>query len=88
MRASLSSPLPPPSPNGARAGEARSDMIGRPGVNPLRYHHQIDAETMETVVSLSRRLGSWVTKLDNEYVVNPAGLHNTLWRFEVTDRRR
>ena len=74
-------------PKWARAGEARSDMIGRPGVNPLRYHHQIDAETMETVVSLSRRLGSWVTKLDNEYVVNPAGLHNTLWRFEVTDQK-
>lgn len=70
-------------PTFARAGAARVDMIGRPGVNGLRHLHVIDARTAQDVIALAGRLGSWVTQLGDEIVVNPPGLHNTIQRFRV-----
>jgi poly-gamma-glutamate capsule biosynthesis protein CapA/YwtB (metallophosphatase superfamily) len=69
----------------ARAGAAREDHTGRPGVNPLRYYHQVDAKTADQIIDLARKLGHWVTVVDDEFAVNPAGLHNTLWRFAIRD---
>jgi poly-gamma-glutamate capsule biosynthesis protein CapA/YwtB (metallophosphatase superfamily) len=69
----------------ARAGAARADMRGRPGVNPLRHYHRVDRATADQIVDLAAKLGHWVTLLDDELAVNPAGLHNTLWRFAVSD---
>lgn len=69
----------------ARAGDARVDMVGRPGLNPLRYHWTIDSATADRLIELCRLLGLWVTRVGNEFTVNPAGIHNTLWRFRVDD---
>jgi poly-gamma-glutamate capsule biosynthesis protein CapA/YwtB (metallophosphatase superfamily) len=69
----------------ARAGAAREDHGGRPGVNPLRYYHQVDRKTADQIIDLCRKLGHWVTVVDDEFAVNPPGLHNTLWRFAVGD---
>lgn len=71
--------------NSARAGAARSDVPGRPGVNPLRYYHRVDHTTAERIIELFTVLGYWVTILDDEFTVNPPGLHNTLWRFAISD---
>ena len=65
----------------ARAGETRRDMKGRPGLNPLRFHYLADPDTLEMVKQLATKLGWWVTKVDRELLLNPAGLHNTLYRF-------
>jgi poly-gamma-glutamate synthesis protein (capsule biosynthesis protein) len=72
-------------PTWARAGASRADMQGRPGVNPLRFFHRVDRETADAIVELSRKLGLWVTAVGDEFVVNPPGLHNTLWRYRVSD---
>lgn len=69
----------------ARAGDARADMVGRPGINPLRYHWRIDPPTADNLIELCRKLGLWVTRVGNEFTVNPAGIHNTLWRFRVEE---
>jgi poly-gamma-glutamate capsule biosynthesis protein CapA/YwtB (metallophosphatase superfamily) len=69
----------------ARAGAARADMAGRPGVNPLRYYHRVDRPTADALIEMARRLGYWVTVIDDEFAVNPPGLHNTLGRFAVSD---
>src|SRR5690606_24018445 len=34
---------------------------------------------------LCAKLGLWVTRVGDEFTVNPAGIHNTLWRFRVGD---
>jgi poly-gamma-glutamate capsule biosynthesis protein CapA/YwtB (metallophosphatase superfamily) len=66
----------------SRAGASRLDMKGRPGVNPLGHHHAVDRRTLDTIIDVSTRLGWWVTQIDDrEWLVNPAGLHNTLYRY-------
>lgn len=72
-------------PTFARAGAARVDMAGRPGVNPLRYYHRVDRLTADGLIELAQRLGYWVTLNDDEFAINPPGLHNTLWRFSVSE---
>ncbi|MCB1387619.1 MAG: CapA family protein [Rhodobacteraceae bacterium] len=67
----------------SRAGDRRADMGGRPGLNPLRYHWRVDAASAEAIIEMCRMLGLWVTRVGNEFTVNPAGIHNTLWRFRV-----
>lgn len=75
---SMTSSYPPWS----RAGEARSDVGGRPGVNPLGYHHEVDPATLESVKDLARTLGFWLTNpAPGEWLVHPPGLHNTVQRF-------
>ncbi|MCU1486530.1 MAG: hypothetical protein JWN67_3276 [Actinomycetia bacterium] len=73
-------------PMAARAGAARVDMRGRPGVNGLRHHHVVDPSTATELVDLYGRLGWWVTRAGDELAVNPPGLHNSLLRFVVDDR--
>jgi poly-gamma-glutamate synthesis protein (capsule biosynthesis protein) len=69
----------------SRAGEARRDMQGRPGVNPLGYHYELGPEALEQVVDLATAMGLWVTPTDDGYILNPPGLHNTVDRFDAGD---
>lgn len=70
----------------SRAGVARWDHRGRPGLNPLGFHYEVDSETLDTVKSLAKGLGLWITELaDGEWAINPPGLHNTLTRFVKRD---
>lgn len=65
----------------ARAGETRRDVKGRPGVNPLRFYYEVDADTFETIRELAVKLGWWVTRIDKTLLFNPAGIHNTIQKF-------
>jgi poly-gamma-glutamate synthesis protein (capsule biosynthesis protein) len=69
----------------ARAGAARTDAAGRPGVNPLRYLHVIDAATADRLIAIVAALGLGVVRDDDadEFVIHPPGLHNSTWRFRV-----
>src|SRR3984957_14440661 len=67
----------------ARAGAARTDAAGRPGVNPQRYLHGIDPGSARQVASLAAALGLWAVRDGNEIVVHPPGLHNSIRRFRV-----
>lgn len=71
-------------PTFARAGAARTDLRGRPGVNGLRYYYRVDRLTADAVRSVFKKMGYWVTHNGDEFVVNPPGLHNTIQRFRVT----
>jgi poly-gamma-glutamate capsule biosynthesis protein CapA/YwtB (metallophosphatase superfamily) len=64
----------------ARAGEARRDMKGRPGLNPLRFDYVVDPGTLDTMKQLATKLGWWVTKVGDDWLFNPAGIHNTVYR--------
>jgi poly-gamma-glutamate synthesis protein (capsule biosynthesis protein) len=67
----------------ARAGDARRDARGRPGVNPLRYLHVVDPPLAEQIRSVACGLGLWVVSDGDEFVVHPPGLHNSVSRFKV-----
>jgi poly-gamma-glutamate synthesis protein (capsule biosynthesis protein) len=69
----------------ARAGAARTDAAGRPGVNPLRYLHVIDQATADQLIAVVGALGLGVVRDDDagEFVIHPPGLHNSIWRFQV-----
>jgi len=69
----------------SRAGDARRDMKGRPGLNPLRFHYRVDTHTMKMLKRLAVQLGWWVTQTDNAWLFNPAGLHNTVYKFVESD---
>jgi poly-gamma-glutamate capsule biosynthesis protein CapA/YwtB (metallophosphatase superfamily) len=68
-----------------RAGEARRDIKGRPGLNPLRFYYKVDAKLLETIKDLAMKMGWWVTKVGKDWLFNPAGLHNTIYRFVESD---
>jgi poly-gamma-glutamate synthesis protein (capsule biosynthesis protein) len=67
----------------ARAGAARTDAPGRPGVNSLRYLHVVDAGTADRLISIVSALGLWVVREGGEFVIHPPGLHNSIWRFRI-----
>ena len=64
-------------PRWSRAGAARDDVPGRPGVNPMRYHPAVDPGTLSAMRDLAETLGWWVTETADGAVFNPPGLHNT-----------
>jgi len=72
----------------ARAGAARTDARGRPGVNPLRYLHVIDPAPADQLISIVGALGLGVVRDDDagEFVIHPPGLHNSIWRFRLSER--
>lgn len=73
-------------PGWGTAADARRDLKGRPGVNPLRYHYAVDSDTLRMIISLAKRLGWWVTRIDAQtWVLNPPGMHNTLYKFVESD---
>lgn len=65
-------------PPWTRAGEARRDMPGRPGLNPLRYHHVVDPATLETLRDLAVRFNHWVVQNETEWVFHAPGVHNSV----------
>ena len=68
------------------AGERRPDMGGRPGLNPLRFYHQVNEETLETIRSLASQMGQWIIELDDDlWGIHPPGLHNSLTKYELAD---
>ena len=70
----------------SRAGEARRDMQGRPGTNPLGYHYEVGPEMLEMVTGLATAMGMWITRTDDgEWLLNPPGIHNTIYRFVESD---
>lgn len=69
----------------SRAGEARRDVQGRPGVNPLGYHFELGPDRLEQLLELAEAMGLWVTPEGEEWLLNPPGLHNTVYRFGETD---
>lgn len=79
---SMTSSFPP----WARAGERRPDMGGRPGLNPLRWYHEVDRDTFSAITDLATQMGQWVIELDDDYWgIHPPGLHNTLTRYRIGD---
>lgn len=70
----------------ARAGEARRDVKGRPGLNPLRFYYMVDADTMDTLKQLAIKLGWWVSKHGETWLFNRPGLHNTIYKFVEGDQ--
>ena len=68
-----------------RAGDARPDMQGRPGVNPLRFNHLIDRATADEVQHLARKLGYQIHAYDNEILITTYGVANSFTRFLVRD---
>lgn len=73
-------------PTFARAGPARRDAAGRPGVNPLRYLHVLDEASAHQLSSIGRSLGMWVVHDRDEFVIHPPGLHNSITRFRIDPR--
>jgi len=65
----------------ARAGAQRRDFAGRPGVNPLRWHYAADVNAVASVKKAATLLGWWVTVSGSNVVLNPPGMHNTVYRF-------
>lgn len=62
----------------SRAGEDRRDMRGRPGNNPMRFHHEVDGETLEDIKGVARSLGWWVNDLgEGRWWIHPSGIHNS-----------
>jgi len=72
-------------PRWTRAGDARYDMPGRPGVNPLRYHHTVDEETLDTLRELAHRFNRWIVQEGDEWVFHPPGVHNSPERVVKED---
>lgn len=69
----------------ARAGEARRDVKGRPGLNPLRYYYTADAQTIENVKQLAIQMGWNVTKMGKTWLFNPLGLMMAITKFVERD---
>jgi poly-gamma-glutamate synthesis protein (capsule biosynthesis protein) len=67
----------------ARAGAARTDASGRPGVNPLRYVHVIDEATGAQLAAIAGALGLWVVRDGDEFIIHPPGMHNSVTRFRL-----
>jgi poly-gamma-glutamate capsule biosynthesis protein CapA/YwtB (metallophosphatase superfamily) len=68
-----------------RAGQARPDVKGRPGVNPLRYYHVVDATTMETIKQLARTLGWKAQQIGKTVLVYTPGSENSTTKFVQGD---
>lgn len=65
----------------SRAGEARRDMQGRPGVNPLRYYNVVDPETRKRMTDIAERRGWWVSQQGDKWILNAPGIHHSLDTF-------
>ena len=73
----------------SRAGMPHDGTQGRPGVNPLRYHLQVDSKAMSEIAAFYTALGWWVVQVnDREWQVNPPGLHMSITRYFVSEGAR
>jgi poly-gamma-glutamate synthesis protein (capsule biosynthesis protein) len=72
----------------SRAGEARRDVQGRPGVNPLRYQQVVSSETAADIKRLAKQFGWWIIPVsEDRFELTPPGIHNTTYTFVVDDER-
>jgi len=74
-------------PDWARAADPIRDDPSRPGVNQIRMIYAMDADGLAEAKQTFRRMGWWVTEAGDGFMVNPAGLHNTITRFTLRDAR-
>ena len=70
----------------ARAGDVRSDVKGRPGLNPLRFYYVVDADTLEMVKQLAVKLSWYVERFGKTWLVSPSGVHLALTKFVEGDQ--
>src|SRR3972149_6697791 len=64
-----------------RAGEARRDMKGRPGVNPLRFYHVVDSATIEILKQLAPKIGWKTQQVGRSFFFSIPGAENTITKF-------
>lgn len=69
----------------ARAADPRGKDAGRPGINQLRTVQRLGPAESKQVKQLARQMGWWITEVDEQFMINPAGLHNTVTRFVTSD---
>jgi poly-gamma-glutamate capsule biosynthesis protein CapA/YwtB (metallophosphatase superfamily) len=69
-----------------RAGEARPDVKGRPGVNPLRYYQVVDADTMENLTRLASKFGWKAQRTGSTLLLNTPGSENSNSKFVLSDQ--
>jgi poly-gamma-glutamate capsule biosynthesis protein CapA/YwtB (metallophosphatase superfamily) len=70
-------------PDWARAADPIRNDRGRPGANQLRLIQQIDRRTADELRGMAQRLGWWMSEIDDDIVVSPPGLHNTVKHYRV-----
>jgi len=68
----------------ARAADGKGDDGGRPGANQIRMIYRVDEQTAQSVRDLAVKMGWWLTEVDDDLMLNPPGLHNTVFRFTVS----
>ncbi|MBI4333002.1 MAG: CapA family protein [Chloroflexi bacterium] len=70
----------------SRAGDARRDVKGRPGLNPLRLNYVADIKTLETLKEMAFRMGWEVWKVGKTWMFNPPGNQMAFIRFAEGDK--
>jgi poly-gamma-glutamate capsule biosynthesis protein CapA/YwtB (metallophosphatase superfamily) len=68
-----------------RAGEARPDVKGRPGINPLRFYHVVDGATLETLRQLAQKFGWKAQQLGKTMLIYAPGAENSISKFVQGD---
>ncbi|HYF16795.1 MAG TPA: CapA family protein [Ramlibacter sp.] len=71
-------------PAWARAADPIRDDPGRPGANQLRLVQEVDRATADELRALARRLGWWMTEVDDDIAISPPGLHNTISHYRIS----
>ncbi|MBI4331035.1 MAG: CapA family protein [Chloroflexi bacterium] len=70
----------------ARAGEARRDVKGRPGLNPLRYYYVADARKLEMVKQLAFDEGWCISNQGKTWYFCPPGLMMAIRKYVEGDK--
>ncbi|MBI4329707.1 MAG: CapA family protein [Chloroflexi bacterium] len=70
----------------ARAGEARRDVKGRPGLNPLRFYYVADLNTIETLKQLAFKVGWHFAKAEKAWLFYPPGSAHMIYKFVEGDQ--
>jgi poly-gamma-glutamate synthesis protein (capsule biosynthesis protein) len=69
----------------APAGEARHDVKGRPGLNPLRYYYKVSAAKLALIRELAVAMGMEVLHADGMWIINPPGLQMATQKYVEAD---
>jgi poly-gamma-glutamate capsule biosynthesis protein CapA/YwtB (metallophosphatase superfamily) len=70
----------------ARAADPIRLDPGRPGANQMRMIQQVDRATADDLRGMAQRLGWWMWEIDDDIVISPPGLHNTVTHYRVGPR--
>jgi len=73
-------------PRWARAGDVRRDVKGRPGVNPLRFYHVVDEETLDILMQLATKFGWKAQQMGETLLINEPGSENSVMKFVHSNR--